>query len=197
MISESLQRISAPAASNLGNRMVTDEEGVLIARSRNGDLDAFAALVRMHQRMIHSLAYRMTGSSADADDLTQEAFISAHRSLESYRGTAKFSSWLYRITLNLCIRWKKLERRRTKTDGDWIADDSGRETPDIRGDRVQEALNTLSPKQRAAVVLTVFDGASHAEAAALLGCPEATVSWRVFAARRRLARLLKDGGRVP
>jgi RNA polymerase sigma-70 factor, ECF subfamily len=177
--------------------MVTDEEGVLIARSRNGDLDAFAGLVRMHQRMIHSLTYRMTGTSADAEDLAQEAFISAYRNLQGYRGTAKFSSWLYRITLNLCIRWRKLERRRERTDRDWVAADSIGDARDFRGDRVQEALNALSPKQRAAVVLTVFDGATHAEAAALLGCAEKTLSWRVFAARRQLAKLLKDGGPMP
>jgi RNA polymerase sigma-70 factor (ECF subfamily) len=176
--------------------MVTDEEGVLIARSRDGDLDAFAALVRMHQRMIHSLAYRMTGSGADADDLAQDAFISAFRSLGSYQGTAKFSSWLYRITLNLCIRWKKREQRRENTDREWVAADSIDNARDFRGDRVQEALNALPPKQRAAVILTVFDGATHSEAAALLGCAEKTLSWRVFAARRQLAKLLKDGGRA-
>jgi RNA polymerase sigma-70 factor, ECF subfamily len=177
--------------------MVIDEEGVLIARSRNGDLDAFAALVQMHQRMIHSLTYRMTGSSADAEDLAQEAFISAYRSLDSYRGTAKFSSWLYRIALNLCLRWRKLERRRETTDLEWVTGETTPSAPDHRGERVQEALNALPPKQRAAVILTAIDGATHAEAAALLGCPEATVSWRVFAARRRLAKVLKDGGTRP
>jgi RNA polymerase sigma-70 factor (ECF subfamily) len=186
------QRIPAPAASYLGNRMVTDDEGILIARSRNGDWDAFAELVRNHQRMIHSLAYRMSGSMADADDLAQETFIRAFRSLDSYRGTAKFSSWLYRIALNLCLRWRKLERRRGAADLEWMAEGAGDRASDGRSERVQEALDRLPPKQRAAVILTLFDGMTHAEAAALLGCPEATVSWRVFSARRQLARHLKD-----
>src|SRR5580692_4362667 len=99
--------------------MVTDDEGILIARSRSGDWEAFAALIRMHQRMIHSLAYRMTGSAADAEDLAQETFIRAYRSLDGYRGAAKFSSWLYRIALNLCLRWRRIESRRGKAEVEW------------------------------------------------------------------------------
>ncbi len=172
--------------------MVTDDEGFLIARSRNGDWDAFAELIRTHQRMIHSLTYRMSGSMADADDLAQETFIRAFQGLDTYRGAAKFSSWLYRIALNLCLRWRKLERRRGMTDHDWMAESAGDRGSGARDERVQEALNQLSAKQRAAIILTVFEGMTHAESAALLGCPEATVSWRVFSARRQLARLLKD-----
>ncbi len=172
--------------------MVTDDEGILIARSRNGDWDAFAELIRTHQRMIHSLAYRMSGSMADADDLAQETFIRAFRGLDTYRGAAKFSSWLYRISLNLCLRWRKTERRRGMTDHDWMGEEGGDRGSDARNERVQEALNQLPAKQRAAVILTVFEDMTHAEAATLLGCPEATVSWRVFSARRQLARLLKD-----
>lgn len=113
------QRIMALTAFNLLNRMVTDDEGILIARSRNGDWDAFVALIRMHQHMFHSLTYRMSGSTDDADDLAQETFIRAHRSLDTYRGAAKFSSWLYRIALNLCLRWKKQKQRRELTDDEW------------------------------------------------------------------------------
>jgi RNA polymerase sigma-70 factor, ECF subfamily len=172
--------------------MVTDDEGILIARSRNGDWDAFAELVRTHQRMIHSLAYRMSGSMADADDLAQETFIRAFRGLDSYRGAAKFSSWLYRIALNVCLRWRKLERRRGLTDHEWMGESAAGRGTDEQIERVQEALNLLSPKQRAAVILTVFEGMTHAEAATLLGCAETTLSWRLFSARRQLAKLLKD-----
>jgi RNA polymerase sigma-70 factor, ECF subfamily len=177
--------------------MVTDDEGVLIARSKDGDWDAFAALIRMHQRMIHTLAYRMSGSIADADDLTQESFIRAHRCLGGYRGTAKFSSWLYRIALNLCLRWREKERRRGMTDFEWVSADVRGRAPDAQGERVREALALLAPKQRAAVILTTFEGMTHLEAATMLGCAEKTLSGHVFAARRRLAQLLKEGGRVP
>jgi len=181
----------------VGNRMVTEDEGILIARSRSGDWEAFAGLIRMHQRMIHSLAYRMSGSAADAEDLAQETFIRAYRALDSYRGGAKFSSWLYRIALNLCLRWRRLEIRRGAADREWARAGARDTAPDARSERVQEALLMLPPKQRAAVVLTVFDGMSHSEAATMLGCPEATLSWRLFAARQRLASLLSGHESIP
>jgi len=177
--------------------MVTDDEGVLITRSKNGDWDAFAALIRMHQRMIHSLTYRMSGSVSDSEDLAQETFIRAYRSLATYRGTAKFSTWLYRIALNLCLRWRKQENRRSSTDREWAAADPQGTQSDARSETIQEALDQLPPKQRAAVILTAFDGLTHSEAAALIGCPEKTLSWRLFAARRRLAHLLSETDTTP
>ena len=83
-----------------------DDQQAWIARSQQGDHEAFAALVQCHQRMIHSLTFRMTGSLADAEDLAQETFIQAFRQLGAYRGEAKFSSWLYRIAINRCLNWK-------------------------------------------------------------------------------------------
>ena len=174
--------------------MVTQEEDTLIAQSRKGDLDAFAALICLHQPMIYSLAYRMSGSDADAQDLAQETFIRAFHGLNSYRGSAKFSSWLYRIALNLCLRWKKHEQRREWMNDEWARREVRAEASDPASERVREALAALSPKQRAAVVLTVYDGLTHAEAAGLLGCRESTLSWRLFAARTRLARLLREEG---
>jgi RNA polymerase sigma-70 factor, ECF subfamily len=187
----------APDVSKLGKRMVTEDEGVLIARSRDGDWEAFAEVVQRHQRMIHSLTYRMSGSVADSEDLAQETFIRAYRSLGTYRGDAKFSSWLYRIALNLCMRWRERERRRGVTEGEWARGDAAGKLPDARGESVLEALARLSPRQRAAIVLTTFDGMTHSEAAAILGCAEKTLSWHLFAARRRLAKLLREEGGTP
>ena len=183
--------------SYLVNRMATDDEGSLIARSRNGDWQAFAELIRLHQNMIHSLAYRMSGSSGDAQDLTQETFIHAYRALGTYRGDSKFSSWLYRIALNLCIRWRRREERRRSAHLGWAESEANQSDPGSASEQVREALQLLPPKQRAAVVLTVYDGMTHAEAASVLGCAEATLSWRLFAARRRLASILSDGGFSP
>ena len=143
--------------------------------------------------MIYSLAYRMTGSAADAEDLTQETFIRAHEQLAGFRADAKFSSWLYRIAVNHCLNWRKRIERRDRLHNDWQAGREGTTTPDHALTRkVQDALLKLNPEQRAAVALTTYDGLSHAEAARALGCSETTVSWRLFAARARLKRLLKD-----
>ena len=146
--------------------------------------------------MIDSLAYRMTGSLADAEDMAQEAFIQAFRQLDGYRGEARFSSWLYRIAMNLCLNWQSRRQRREKLHSDWSEhQEIAAPVEDKRTRLVQEALMKLNPKQRAAVVLTTYDGLNHAEAARVLRCSETTVSWRLFAARAKLKRLLTDAQR--
>ena len=142
--------------------------------------------------MIHSLCYRMTGSLADADDLAQETFIHAFQQLGGFRAEARFSSWLYRIAMNQCLNWQKRAQRRDRLHREWSEQDQQPSGADAaQSQQIQEALMKLPPKQRAAVILTTWDGLNHAEAAAALGCSETTVSWRVFAARGKLKRLLK------
>lgn len=176
-----------------------DEDAAWVAQSRNGDSAAFAALIRSHQAMIHSLTYRMTGSQADSQDLAQETFIRAHQQLDSYRGTSKFSSWLYRIAVNVCLDWRRREARRarllnrcTQAAAEPIGTCASAEE-ELSG-RVQAALMELADEQRAAIVLTVYGGHSHAEAGKILGCSETTVSWRIFIARRKLKKLLSCKG---
>ena len=173
--------------------VATDSEGQRETQSRSGEPDAFEVLIHEHQRMIHSLCYRMTGSLADAQDLAQETFIQAYSHWADFRGDAKVSSWLYRIAVNQCLNWNKQTSRRDRLHHEWS--EEPREAPAVGsawGQHVREAVLKLNPKQRAAVVLTIYDGLSHAEAAKVLGCSETTVSWRLFAARRKLKGLLKD-----
>ena len=87
----------------------TDEE--LVARSMGGDLDSFNQLVLRWERPIYALAYRVIGREEDARDVAQETFLRAFRALKGFKGQAKFSSWLYRITLNLCRDWIRREKR--------------------------------------------------------------------------------------
>src|SRR6201988_4254061 len=87
----------------------TDEE--LVARSKTGDAESFNQLVRRWERPIFALAYRTLGREEDARDVTQETFLRAFRALSGFKGDAKFSSWLYRIALNLCRDWMRKERR--------------------------------------------------------------------------------------
>ncbi len=173
-----------------------DEEQVWVLQSRKGDPAAFESLIRAHQRMVHSLTFRMTGSLDDAEDLAQETFLRAYQQLDSFRGEAKFSTWLCTIAVNLSLNWRARESRRkdihTKWSEDAILKNDGRdEFPDELSRHVQKALDRLPAKQRAAIVLTVYDGHNHAEAAQILGCSETTVSWRVFTARQKLKRWLK------
>ena len=178
-----------------------DAEFEWIRKSREGNTEAFGELVLRHQRMIHALTYRMTGSLADSADLAQEAFIRAFQRLDDFRGEAKFSSWLYQIAMHTCLNWQKSHARREQLHRDWVdqqgvdgSEGDGGVARDDQSRRIQDVLMKLPAKQRAAIVLTAYEGLSHGEAARVLDCSEATVSWRVFAARRKLKRWLKQAG---
>ena len=181
---------------------MADADEELVLQSQKGDPAAFEALIRNHQHMVHSLTYRMTGSLADAEDLAQETFIRAYGQIGAFRGASKFSTWLYRIAVNTCLNWRQSEARRFQLQANcaeefaaWRAD--GENSPGDQENEIQAALLKLPAKQRAAIVLTIYDGLNHAEAARVLGCSETTVSWRVFAAKRKLKRLLTAGRAAP
>jgi RNA polymerase sigma-70 factor (ECF subfamily) len=173
----------------------------LVLQSQNGSPAAFESLIRKHQRMVHSLTFRMTGSAADAEDLAQETFIRAHEQINSYTGGAKFSTWLCSIAVHACLNWRRNEARRFQAHLKCAEETAGRQAetaiPPVENEMAQEAqaaLMKLPAKQLAAVVLTIYDGLNHAEAAKVLHCPETTVSWRVFAAKRKLKRWLTAAG---
>ena len=181
---------------------MADADADLVLQSQNGDPAAFEELVRNHQHMVHSLTYRMTGSLADAEDLAQETFIRAYEQIGAFRGASKFSTWLYRIAVNTCLNWRQSEARRFQLHAHAAEEISARHAggenfPADQANEVQAALLKLPAKQRAAIVLTIYDGLNHAEAAEVLHCSETTVSWRVFAAKRKLKRLLTAGRAAP
>ena len=196
---QKFQRIfPAPLSYRLKECRMRDPDEALVLQSQSGDPAAFTELIGRHQRMIHSLTYRMTGSLADAEDLAQETFVNAFRQIASYRGASKFSTWLYRIAINACLTWRQRETRRFEVAAEWVetngASKAMGEAAEGANDcceRVHEALLKLPAKQRAAVMLTLYDGLNHAEAAEVLNCSETTVSWRVFVARRKLKRWLE------
>src|SRR5665213_3661686 len=179
---------------------MADADAELVLQCQKGSPAAFEALVRQHQRMIHSLTFRMTGSLADAEDLAQETFIRAYAQIGAFRGTSKFSTWLYRIAVNACLNWRQSEARRFHLHADCAGEISAppaneENSPAKNGacEQVQSALLKLPAKQRAAIVLTVYDGLNHADGAHVLACSDTTVSWRVFASR--LASAARVGGR--
>ena len=180
----------------------SDDESKLVEQSLSGDPEAYAALVHQHQPMIRAVTFRMTGSLDDAEELAQDAFLRAYQQLGSFRSGSKFSTWLCKIAINLSLDWRRRENRRDDIHSKWAAETAtennpGGGFPDELSRHVQAALNQLPAKQRAAIVLTVYENQSHAEAAKTLGCTEATISWRVFAARQKLKRLLKNLSHEP
>jgi RNA polymerase sigma-70 factor, ECF subfamily len=183
---------AAPIASH-ANGPVAETDTVAMAKA--GDTEAFGRLVENYQRMVHSLAYRMTGSGAEAADIAQEVFVRAWRELPRFRGESSFSTWIHRIAVNLCLNWNESGARRLRLREQWANDsiESGATpTEQERIDRVNEALKRLSPDYRAAIALTVYEGLTHREAASVLGCAETTVSWKVWRAKSQLKGWLAD-----
>ena len=169
----------------------TDEE--LVARSANGDHDSFNQLVVRWERPIYALAYRVIGREEDARDVCQETFLRAFRGLKGFKGQAKFSSWLYRIALNLCHDWIRRERRRpvvpTPEGVDLIetaaADSPTESVEDLLGRRelgeaVAKVMALLPRDQRTAIVLKEYHGLTFREIADLQGCPLSTVKTRLY-----------------
>lgn len=172
--------------------MIAPDDRPQLAEWQHGGQEAFENLVRENQRMIHSLCYRLTGSLEDAEDLAQETFVQACQHLAEFRAEARVSSWLYRIAVNRCLNWRKRRQRQEQTLREWSQQGTEAAHDNIqRAQQIQEALMKLPAKQRTAIVLVTYDGLSHAESGRILGCSETTVSWRLFAARRRLKGLLK------
>lgn len=161
----------------------------LVERARSGDRRAFAALVERHYPAIHRFAWRCCGDRTEAEDVAQEALIRIARGLDGFEGRSRFSSWCLGVTLNCARDGRRASARRTAVlkkaaamaDIEVAADDAG-ETEEA----LWSAVRSLPDGQREAVLLVHVEGLTHREAAVALGCAEATVSWRLFAARRRL-----------
>jgi RNA polymerase sigma-70 factor (ECF subfamily) len=198
-----IQRIRPAAGSHsVEATLMADADADLVSHCQSGDTSAFEELIRRHQQMIHALTFRMTGSATDAEDLAQETFIRAFDQIGSFGHGAKFSTWLYSIAVHACLNWRRDEARRFLAHNGCAEEMCARQ---VNGEgspaesplagQAQAALLKLPAKQRAAVVLTIYEGLNHAEAAKILRCPETTVSWRVFAAKRKLKQwLVKNGG---
>ncbi len=181
----------------------TDEE--LVAKSIGGDANSFNELIKRWERPIYALAYRQIGREEDARDVCQETFLRAYRALNGFRGQAKFSSWLYRIALNLCRDWLRRERRTpivtVSEDVDLIELASKLEPSESIEDRVarhdlsravERAMAVLPEEQRTAILLKEYHGLTFQEIADLVGCPLSTVKTRLYQGlavlRRELAR---------
>jgi len=173
-------------------------ELALVERCRRGDLGAFEELYRVHARRIFSLAVRMLGNTADAEDLLQEIFLSAHRKLDSFRGESALGTWLYRLATNQILDYVRSRAARTGqlTDGlddaAVIADAFGHRLGDRAIDRIdlERALAQLPDGCRAAFVLHDVQGLEHSEVADVLGIAEGTSKSQVHKARLRLRALL-------
>jgi RNA polymerase sigma-70 factor (ECF subfamily) len=174
----------------MGQMLSTTDDNDLVTQAVRGDREAFRQLLERHYDMIYRIAYRYVGSPADAQDIAQDVCIRLAGRLGQFRNRSRFSTWLTSVAINQCR--DSLRRRRASQElvqkygvlrASSEADDADTET---RSAWLHGALQTLEPRIRETVLLVLAEDLSHAEAAAILGCAESTVSWRMHVARKRL-----------
>lgn len=165
-------------------------DGELARRAAAGDRAAFAALAERHYDRVHALAWRWSGSQAEAEDIAQETMVKMAGAIKSFRGDCAFSSWAYRIAYTTAVDHIRARRRVVPFAPEQmieLADGAGVSSEDAAAhDDLWRAVRALPEQQRDAVLLVYGEDMSHSEAAALMGCAEKTVSWHLHEARKRL-----------
>ncbi len=183
------------------------DENILVKKAINGDNSAFEMLMEKHMGIIYNIALRMTANQDDAEDMTQEIMIKIFRSLSSFKGNSKFSTWIYRVAVNTCLDElkKKKNKKHLSLDAE-ISGDDGENQIEIKDDSpspeklaeqnelrdmVAAAVKLLSDEHRAVIVLRDIRGMSYSEIAEILGCSDGTVKSRISRARAQLKMILE------
>ena len=185
------------------------EEREIIERVLAGDNDAFGLLVEKYQTKVYNLALRMCGSEDDAFDLAQDAFVRAWKSLGSFQFESSFSTWLFRLSSNICLDFLRAKKRRAAVSLTVSSDDEEATQLDVPDpgmgpedaviaaeDRrlLMEALNSLPADQRQIITLRAINDLSYAEIARILDLQEGTVKSRLSRARAALRNKLLQSG---
>lgn len=177
-------------------------EAELIERAKLGDAQAFQALYDKHKRRVYSLCLRMTANTAEAEDLTQEAFLQLYRKIGTFRGESAFSTWLHRLSVNVVLmqlRRKSLPvvslEETTQGEEDTPKKDFGAEDLALAGSidrlQLQKAVDDLPPGYRTIFVLHDVEGYEHNEIATIVGCSIGNSKSQLHKARMKLRDLLK------
>ncbi len=190
----------APVARTAGKITGVSDASGLVTRCRDGDPAAFKELFHTHRHDVARIVFRMTGSSADIEDLVQEVFLQVHRSIGDFRGDARLSTWLYRLTVNVVLMHRRAAKSRPQLVGEAAAAPPKdlRLLPDEQVARKRRMtafyrmVDKLSEKKRTVFVLHEIDGLSPMEIAKVVDAPVLTVRTRLFYARRELAAMLRD-----
>jgi len=181
------------------------EDQTLVERSLQGEEQAFEQLVKRYQKSIYNLAYRMTGSREDAEDLAQETFLRAYAKLKTFQIGRRFSPWLFRIASNLCINWKNRQKRREVSLDSFGTDNKEQllfsntsvdplfqlERNQLQI-RLRQEILALPLRYRLVFTLRYLEDHSCREIAEILDMPEGTVKTHLFRARRILKEKLKN-----
>jgi RNA polymerase sigma-70 factor (ECF subfamily) len=191
----------------------SEEDSELMARAASGDRLAYDRLIRRYYRKVYATSYRLLGSAEDAEDATQEIFLKVYKAARSFDPNLRFSTWLYRISLNHCLnvlRWRRRRRwlslnallrpQESEADGDEYASLFRAQVPqpddllerEERAGAVRKAIESLPEKQRIAIILHRYEGMSYKEIAEVMGTSVASVESRLHRAKEALAEKLAD-----
>ena len=175
---------SAAAATNLA----------LVNRAKAGDRLAFSQLLENNYDFIFRTACKWTGKKSDAEDIAQEVCIKLASAIQSFDGRSAFTSWLYRVTINMVRDMQRSSTRRDKNIDAFSLvhpeDDPGDQEEATTARELWTAVSELPEKQREAIMLVYAEDMNHADAAEIMGCKEATVSWHIHEAKKTLRGLL-------
>lgn len=181
------------------------DEAELIERAKKGDTKAFGALIERYQRRVVGVALGVAHNPDDALELAQETFVRAFENIARFESRSSFSTWLYRIAANVAIDFRRRENRHPILRGE-EAENELRRLPSASGDsyaatrrselgqRINEALEELTPEHRTVILLREVEGLSYDEISEVMQCPRGTVMSRLHYARNHLREILKDLG---
>jgi RNA polymerase sigma-70 factor (ECF subfamily) len=198
------------ALAHGASQTLEDDDAPFVARCRQGEVNAFEKLVERHQKTMLNISFRMLGDYADACDVVQESFLAAYRSLERFRGDARFSTWLSAIVVNQSRN--RLKQKASRARREVVSIDDTRGTGDRtilethaspepaavdmlgkkeRDLQIQKCIGVMDDEQREVLVLRDIEGMPYEEIGAVLGLPDGTVKSRLFRARNALKNCLK------
>jgi RNA polymerase sigma-70 factor (ECF subfamily) len=196
-------------ANNKSERMEVDDR-TLILSAKEGNVGAFEQLVQKYDRKVFSIASLYVQSSEDAKDIYQEVFVRVYKGLRKFEFRSEFSTWLYRITTNVCLthRTKSKKRSHSSLDeghddeeghgsrlGDTVVDEQTTDQAMVNAEiseNVERALGTLSPRQKMVFTLRHYEGHKLREIAAMMECSEGTVKRYLFTATEKMRTQLKN-----
>lgn len=178
-------------------RMETPDEALAIAAAA-GERDAFAALLSRHYDRVFGLAFRMTGNRTEAEDLVQDICCALPAKLAGFRGTARFTTWLYRVTVNAAHDRRRRQATQARMADGWGDWETARQAELAEARDAQDwlaaAMAALPPELRDTVALTLGEDMTQAEAAEVLGVSEGTVAWRMSEVKKRLREMARAEG---
>ena len=183
------QAVRVPAQAAAGAR-----NNALVDRAKAGDRLAFGQLIEDNYDFVFRVACKWTGKRSDAEDIAQEVCIKLATAIQSFDGRSAFTSWLYRVTINMVRDSQRLSSRRDRNVDAFSLvhpeDDPGGQEEATTATEIWNKVSELPQKQREAIMLVYAEDLNHAEAAGIMGCKEATVSWHIHEAKKTLRGLL-------